>query len=144
MRELGRWQRSITQERSEYGSGGDGKSLLLIGCQTAELFTATGWRILPLYKGLRKSAACIKTQPSSRELTGTKDKHQVWRRQQLCFNPEFFVHLQPQGTCWNPVEVQRPWQLSAHTVPMQVFDFFYWGCREWWPPDPRELYRSSG
>lgn len=25
---------------------------LLIGYQTAELFTATGWRILPLYKGL--------------------------------------------------------------------------------------------
>lgn len=36
---------------------GDGKSLLLIGCQTAELFTATGWKILPLYKGLCKSAA---------------------------------------------------------------------------------------
>lgn len=104
MRELGRWQRSITSERSKYGSGGDRKSLLLIGCQTAELFTATGWRILPLYKGLCKSAACIKTQPSSRELTWTKDKHRVWSRQQLCFNPPSFLstcnHKELAGTLW--------------------------------------------
>lgn len=55
----------LSQKEAKLDQGGS--SLLFIRCQTAELFTATGWRILLFYKGLCKVASCNNTQPKGHE-----------------------------------------------------------------------------
>lgn len=95
--------KALNYPRKRNGSGRDRGSLLLIGWQTEELFTATGWRVPPFYGRLWKGsrAPCIKTLCSSEDLGGTVNK-QSDRRSPVgplsLWFAAFFPHPRPKRT----------------------------------------------